>query len=146
MEYVLITIIYILGVWIRSVQNIGGVRKKNPLLGPKQVIKLFLSEDWDTLAMSAGGLILLLTLNFITWYEHIVLTGIAGAWWFKYALASVVSYGGQQFLLKAYGTTGKAAADLVDKVAGKSSVTITETLETPEEKQITTQTIKTENK
>lgn len=146
MEYVIIAALFILscGLWIFN--TIGSVRGKFPTLNPKMVFNTFFAEEWNSIGASALLLIFLEVCHFVLVYNHIVLSGISGQWWFQYVVAIIAGWGGPKIFYKALGSTVQALEKKAENLPGAMNQTTTTKTETPTAVTTVVETVKKEPK
>jgi hypothetical protein len=108
MEYLLIFVLQLLGIGFHVMQKIIKLGDTHPQMKRREIINVFLDEDWDTLIVSA----LVLCVNLITHYiidkytpqlreslNYYVL--------YAFAIALVLGYSGQRLAYKWLGSAEK---------------------------------------
>ena len=106
-EYVLIGILYVMGVGFNISQKLSVLQKKFPSFSRKEIVQTFKKEEWNTMIVSFLGLITVQALWFAGHYENVTLPlwlhGFA-----VYPAAMVVGYAIQRIIYKYLGTSESA--------------------------------------
>lgn len=114
-DYILISVLFVLGTAFHVMQKVMTFRKNFPTLGFGQIWGTFIKNEWDSLLIS---LLILITIDiflFIKIYNQWVFP----AWlenWGVYLIALVVGYSGQRIAYKYLGTAEKILEKRVDSM------------------------------
>jgi hypothetical protein len=118
-EIFFLFLLYILGAGFHVMQKIGKIKTQYPELAPKVVFNTFFKEEWNTLIVSALGLICLQAIWFIIHHEN-----IKHPQWLHeggiYGIFLVSGYCLQRLIYKILGTAEKVIGDKVDISSGIS--------------------------
>lgn len=124
MDYILTTILIVLGVGFHIMQKIRTLRLKFPEFVPKRILGTFFMEEWDSLIVSFICWIVFELAIYITIRNGVQIP----AWfdnWGMYVLALVWGYAGQRIAYKYLGTAeevlNKKADQLKDIADNKKS-------------------------
>lgn len=116
MEYALIIILQLIGIGFHVMQKISGLGSANPQKQRKEILAIFMQEDWDTLLISG----LIIALNIVAHYIlHNYAPSIVQMQNFElymFGLALVLGYAGQNLIYK---WLGSAQTFLDKKVTDK---------------------------
>lgn len=116
MEYVLIAVLQLLGIGFHVMQKVSSLGNTFPQKSRKDILGIFLQEDWDTLCIS--GLILA-TCETGHYIIHHYAHTVAAMQYFEltwFGLALVLGYSGQNLIYK---WLGSAESYLDKKVTDK---------------------------
>ena len=111
MDYLLIIALQFIGVSLRSMQTIAGLRMKYPQSNMSTILNSFLYEDWNTLFVSGLVIILNLIVHYILSVTKLDFTNNPYYMLISYGVALVLGYAGQVLVYKWLGT----AATRLDK-------------------------------
>lgn len=106
-EYILIGILYVMGVGFNVSQKLSKLQTKFPSFSRKEIIHTFKNEEWNTMVVSFLGLVTVQSLWFAAHYENVTLP----AWlhgFAVYPVAMVVGYAIQRIIYKYLGTSESA--------------------------------------
>lgn len=118
MDYVLISVVFVLGTAFHVMQKVMTLRKKFPTLGFGKIWGTFIGEEWDSLMVSTLLLAVVNLFLYIKFYNEWVFP----AWlenWGLYTITLVVGYSGQRIAYRYLGTAEKVLekrADSIDKL------------------------------
>lgn len=114
-EYVLILILQALGIYFNVMENVVKLGDKYPAETPKSIFRIFWHEDWDTLATSAGIILLNLVGHYIV-FEKLHMTLLPEWYWqlAPYFLSLLGGYAGQRLIYKVFGTAEKCLEKRAD--------------------------------
>ena len=118
-EYILIAILYLLGVGYHVMQKIAAIRVKFPEAPPSMVFSTFLREEWNTLIVSALGLITIEIFWVIAHNQGWKLPDWIHNWGGIYLLAIVSGYSLQRFVYKLLGTAEGVISRKVEQMGEK---------------------------
>lgn len=113
-EYILILLVYGLGAYFSALEKVAGIRKRNPAFSFKQVGNTYLAEEWNTILVNAGGLVLIEIFWFIIHRENISMPKWVHDYGGVYAIALVLGYCFQRIIYKFLGSTEKAIENKID--------------------------------
>jgi TRAP-type uncharacterized transport system fused permease subunit len=120
MEYILITILQILGVGFHAAQKVAIIRTRKPEKKFKEIIQIFWHEDWNTFFVSGLVVVLNLVAHFIV-LNYFPETITEHEWYYpvSFGIALVLGYAGQRMIYKYLGTAetflNKQVADRLEK-------------------------------
>lgn len=117
LEHSILAALYILGVCYQVMQEIGKQRKKYPAYRPGQLFGTYWQEEWNTLIVSALGLVTLQLFGLIAHIKNIPLP----VWlhdWGVYALTPVAGYGWHRIVYSWLGTTEKRLTEYMENKTG----------------------------
>jgi ABC-type Fe3+ transport system permease subunit len=130
MEYLIIIAFQILGIGFHVSTKIIGIRSRNVGYKIKEVLQIFIDEDWNTLFMSGWVLLFDLLVHFVINYYapdfHKRLVSIplfisnavliVPVVVLSFAVAFLLGYGGQRIIYKYLGTAEKFISNKADKI------------------------------
>lgn len=117
-EYFLIFILYGLGAYFSALEKVGNIRKRNPSSTFKEIGNTYLSEEWNTIMVSFGGLVTLEIGWFIMHKESLKLPEWLHGWG-VYIISLTLGYCFQRIIYKFLGTTEKAIENRIDNKGDK---------------------------
>lgn len=107
MEYLLITILQLLGIGFHVMQKIISLGNDFPEKKRKEILSTFVNEDWDTLCVSALVMILNLVAHYIIErYAHSI-TAYPYYSLISFGIALTLGYAGQRMIYKYLGSAEK---------------------------------------
>jgi hypothetical protein len=120
MEYLLIIILQLLGIYFHVMQKISIIDKKYPEKPLPEIRAIFWREDSNTLGISAGVLVLHVITHFIIDYYDLPIRdksyfGVPYLAW-AFGLALLGGYAGQRLIYKAFGSAEKVINTKLEKV------------------------------
>jgi hypothetical protein len=119
MEYILTTLLIFLGVAFNVMQKIKSLRKKFPAFGFRSIWGTFVTEEWDSIAISFVVWLCFELAIFSSHYYHLPLPKWMDNWG-KFGVPLLVGYVGQRIAYKLLGTSAavleKKAEALVDTI------------------------------
>lgn len=113
-EYLLIFFLYGLGAYFSALEKIAAIRKRYPSASFKEIKNTYLSEEWNTIMVSAGGLMLIETFWYIIHFKNMSLPAWIHEYGGVYGMALVLGYCFQRIIYKFLGTTENAIANKID--------------------------------
>jgi hypothetical protein len=119
MEYLLITVLQIVGGWLHAAQKVAIIKKNQPSKKFNEVLSLFWQEDWNTFCFSMPPILILNLVGHFAMVEYGPESITSHPWYIigSLALAVVLGYAGQRIVYKYLGT----AENVLDKQAAKLS-------------------------
>lgn len=118
-EFLLITALYLIGQGFHVLQKIGIYRKTYPSLGFSEIWGTFFKEEWNTLMVSALGLLLIEIAWYVIHREHLSLPTWLHDWGGDYGLSLISGYCLQRLVYKYLGTAEAVLEKRVDTLNGK---------------------------
>jgi hypothetical protein len=115
MEYLLIFLLYGLGAYFSALEKVAVIRKRNPAFTFKEVGNTYLLEEWNTMMVSFGGLILIEIIWYIVHKGNMQLPKWLHEYGGNYGLALVLGYCFQRVIYKFLGSTESAIQNKIGK-------------------------------
>lgn len=115
MEYLLIFLLYALGAYFSALEKVAAIRKRNPGYSFRTVSNTYLAEEWNTIMVSGGGLLLMEIFWYIMHKGNVQFPAWVHQYGGVYGLALVLGYCFQRLIYKFLGTTEKAIENKIDK-------------------------------
>lgn len=115
---ILIIMLYLIGVAYHILQRIREIRKQYPDLLPGQVLKVYRSEEWDTMLVMAVCLIMLELFWIIATYKHLPMPYWLRQWGL-YPISVTCGYLLHRAIYKLLGTTEKVIDKRIDEFTPK---------------------------
>jgi hypothetical protein len=119
MDYLLTTVLLVIGVLFHIMQKIKALRAAFPKIRFKEIWGTFFSEEWDSLIVSLLVLFCYELALFICNYNEVKLPYWLD-YWGMYALALVLGYAGQRLAYKYLGTAEEVLEKNADQLINKS--------------------------
>ena len=119
MDYVLISVVFILGVAYHIMQKVMQFKKAFPNFKPNAIWQTFFNEEWDSLLVSCVVLVTLNVFLYIKAYNG----WIFPEWlegWAMYLFSLIMGYAGQRLAYRYLGTAEKALEKRVDSLNGNT--------------------------
>ncbi len=117
-EYILITVIYLIGAGFDAMSKVNKVRVKYPDAGFKMVWGTYFKEEWNTLMVTALGLILVLLFWFFAHYRNIPLPAWINDWGY-FALQLLCGYALHRLIFISLGTFESVVAKKIQGIKDK---------------------------
>jgi len=116
MDYILTTVLFVIGVLFHVMQQVRQLRIKFPEFSFARIWKTFMAEEWDSLCVSfLVWLVYELTLYIIRVNETAIPQWVET--WGMYALALTLGYCGQRLAYRYLGTAEKVLQKKVDDIS-----------------------------
>jgi len=118
MDYVIILILQLLGIAFHVMQKVISIGDKYDDKTPASVFRVFISEDWDTLIVSALVVILNIVAHYILINYAPPLAFVAWEYFMlsSFGAALFLGYAGQRVIYKYFGTTEKFIDNQINKI------------------------------
>jgi len=115
MEYILIFLLYGLGAYFSALEKVAVIRKRNPAFTFKEVGNTYWREEWNTIMVSFGGLVLVEIIWYIIHIGNIPLPKWLHEFGGNYGLSLVLGYCFQRIIYKFLGSTESAIQNKIGK-------------------------------
>lgn len=121
LEHAILAALYILGALYQVMRCIGDLRKKFPELSPGQLFSTYWKEEWNTLIVSALGIITLQLFGFIAHYKEMPIPDWLHDWG-VYLLTPAAGWGWHRIVYRWLGTTEDVINKRIDSLTDKKDV------------------------